>query len=436
MSCTCLKPRVLLVQPPIYDFTAYDFWLKPFGLLQAAGTLRPYADLILFDFLDRLHPEAVENKTCRPDTFGCGSFPSRVVEKPPMFSDIPRRYKRFGLSRALFQRSLSTLERIDYALLASGMTYWYHGVKEVIEDIRSLHRETQIILGGTYATLCPDHAETLGADMVIRGADLTPLWRLLQIDGTACGNEPAYWEGYPDLHTGVIKLSDGCPFRCTYCSVPLFHEHFSARPLEKAYLDFKCLVRKKVTQIAFYDDALLYRPNEVLIPFLRKTEAERQSISFHTPNALNARFMTKAIAELLVASQFKTFYLGFESTASKWHEKTGGKTGKADLAQAVGHLIAAGADPKHVTTYLMLGHPHYELQELESSMRFVHGLGSRIMLADFSPIPGTVDGEACRSLVDLDEPLMHNKTAFTIKHLGRKQVNRIKDLCHQLNNAL
>jgi hypothetical protein len=38
------KPRVLLVNPPIYDFTVYDFWLKPYGLLRVFGQLRGEAD--------------------------------------------------------------------------------------------------------------------------------------------------------------------------------------------------------------------------------------------------------------------------------------------------------------------------------------------------------------------------------------------------------
>jgi len=35
-----MTPRILLVNPPIYDFSAYDFWLKPYGMLRAAGFLR------------------------------------------------------------------------------------------------------------------------------------------------------------------------------------------------------------------------------------------------------------------------------------------------------------------------------------------------------------------------------------------------------------
>ena len=47
-----MKPRILLVNPAIYDFAAYDFWLKPYGMLSVAGKLRGRADFVLFDYLD------------------------------------------------------------------------------------------------------------------------------------------------------------------------------------------------------------------------------------------------------------------------------------------------------------------------------------------------------------------------------------------------
>jgi len=58
------------------------------------------------------------------------------------------------------------------------------------------------------------------------------------------------------------------------------------------------------------------------------------------------------------------------------------------------------------------------------------------MLADFSPIPGTPDGEFCRKYVDMNEPLMHNKTAFPIILLGNDRVNLLKDMCRKLNHNL
>ncbi|MEN6385724.1 MAG: hypothetical protein ABFD79_11075 [Phycisphaerales bacterium] len=48
------KLSILLVNPPIYDFAAYDFWLRPLGMLSFAGKIAD-AEFQLFDFLDRSH---------------------------------------------------------------------------------------------------------------------------------------------------------------------------------------------------------------------------------------------------------------------------------------------------------------------------------------------------------------------------------------------
>ncbi len=69
-------------------------------------------------------------------------------------------------------------------------------------------------------------------------------------------------------------------------------------------------------------------------------------------------------------------------------------------------------------------------------MRFAHDLGMRVMLSEFSPIPGTPDGEACRSLIDLEEPLCHNKTFFAAGRLGYAEVERLKGICRELNGRM
>ena len=196
------------------------------------------------------------------------------------------------------------------------------------------------------------------------------------------------------------------------------------------------LCKRGVENIAFYDDALLNDAESVLMPFLRKLLKRNIKVNLHMPNAINARFVTGPLAELMVEAGFKTFHLGFESVSSKWQQRTGSKVFSDELAGAVKHLTAAGASPENITAYQILGHPHIDTQQLETSMRFVNQLGVRGMLADFSPIPGTIDGEYCRKWVDMDEPLLHNKTAFPITLLGNDKVDRVKDLQRKLNGNL
>jgi hypothetical protein len=406
--------QVLLVNPPIYDFTAFDFWLRPYGLLRVAGQLRT-CELTAFDYL----------VSRERDAFGRGRFDQAPAEKPAPLADIPRRFYRFGRAREEFLRVLSQ-KTFDVVLVQTVMTYWYLGVREVIDDVRKLQPHAKIILGGVYATLCPDHAGSLGADHVVQGSDLKPL-------GLALADGLPVWETV-DAGVGVLKITEGCPFRCTYCSVPIVYPTFVARPLDACLEELRHLIRLGTRDVAFYDDALLFTPNRILLPFLEAVLREDLHVSFHTPNALNARFITPEVARLMVRAGFKTFFLGFESSAYDWQRKTGGKVYSEEFADAVRALRDAGSSS--IAAYVIIGHPDSEQQHLEASIRFAADQGARVMLSEFAPIPRTPDGEACRSYTDIDEPLNHNKTAFTWRFLGPARVDTLKSLCREVNRNL
>ncbi|MBW8001918.1 MAG: radical SAM protein [Planctomycetes bacterium] len=428
-----MKPKILLVNPAIYDFAAYDFWLKPYGMLSVAGQLRGKANFEIFDYLDREHSFARDKQQGNADEWGRGGFYSEPIAVPKVLEDIPRHFRRYGLPRKIFADFLQE-ERFDYVFIQTMMSYWYPGVQEVIEDVRRCQPKAKIIAGGNYVTICHEHAKSLGADFLLAGVELEPLWEYLGIE--ADSEQPGLWEIYPTLKTGVLKLTEGCPFKCTYCCVPKVYGRFKVRSVGRSLAEVELLCELGVKNIAFYDDALLFDAGAGLVPFLNEVLKRNINVNFHSPNALNARFVTKGLAELMVRAGFKTFYLGFESGSAQWQKRTGSKVLSQELADAVECLTAGGAEKQNITAYEILGHPHIEAQQLEESMRFVHGLGIRGMLADFSPIPGTIDGEYCRKWVDMDEPLMHNKTAFAITSVGFDENNRLKDLQRQLNREI
>ncbi len=429
-----MVPKILLVNPPIYDFTAYDFWLKPYGMLTVAGYLCKQADTWLFDYLDRLHPFMADNKELKSDRWGRGQYYEQKIHAPQPIAKVPRHFRRFGLPRKLFTEFLQDQQPYDYVFIQTSMTYWYPGVAEVVKNIRRFRPKAKIILGGIYATLCPKHAKSLGVDFLVSDADLKPLWKYLNLKPDL--KQPPLWEAYEKLDTGVLKLSDGCPFKCTYCAVPKVYGKFKARDLKHSFTELEFLTTRRVKNIVFYDDALLCKAEKVLIPFLDEVSRRDIRINLHCPNALNARYVTKDLAKLMVRSRFRTFYLGFESISKAWQKRTGFKVVPDELAKAVENLISAGAKAHNITVYQILGHPYIEIQQLEDSMKFVNSLGVRGMLADYSPVPGTLDGEYCREWVDMDEPLMHNKTAFPIIMLGTEETNRLKTLQKKLNSAL
>jgi pyruvate-formate lyase-activating enzyme len=416
----CMKqPEILLVNPPIFDFTAYDFWLRPYGMLRVAGQMQHACRLSLFNYL----------LSKRPDAWGRGRFVGWEIPKPKPLSDIPRRFRRFGRPRDEFRAFLG-MQVFEAVLIQTSMTYWYPGVREVIEDIRELQPSAKIVLGGIYATLCPSHAQSLGADLVIQGSDLRPLWQLLSIEpekGTP------YWPA-DEAGVGIIKITEGCPFHCTYCSAPLLWPGFVERPTADCLNELHHLIAAGSRNVAFYDDALLYHSNQVLIPFLEASIRAKVQVSFHTPNALNARFMTPELAQLMVRAGFGGFFFGLESSAASWQTSTGGKVYPDEFAVAVSHLRAAGA--QSITTYIIVGHPDLDSRDVELSIDFAHQCGTRVLLSEFSPIPGTIDGEKSKSWADLKEPLSHNKTAFVIRRLGADNINRLKARSHSLDSKL
>ena len=435
--------KILLVNPPVYDFSAYDFWLKPYGLLRIGGYLRSCAEVTLFDFMDRRSRFLSESqKITDRDTFGRGGYYWQPAQKPPEYKDVKGSYKRFGVPEGAFINVLQG-DRFNAVFITSAMTYWYLGIKEVIQNVRKYQPHATIFLGGIYATLCAAHAEKLGADYVLSG-NLTEEKNLSCVKDLfgADLNFAAlpYWEGYSELPYGILKLNDGCPLNCSYCSVKQFYPKFCHRDLKNILEEYDFLLKKGAKNIAFYDDALLVDPKKVFFPFLEKAHAKEPNMLFHVPNAVHVNLITAEMSAKLKYFGFKKIFLGFESTSFRWQKETGGITGnKTDVEnfkKAVFNLKNAGFSAKDLTAYLMVGHPQQLEQEIIDSVEFVASCGIRSMLAEFSPIPGTPDGEACADIVDLTEPLYHNSSVFPLFSLGQEKVQRIKDLVRERNAAL
>ncbi|MFA5110228.1 MAG: hypothetical protein WC443_02365, partial [Desulfobaccales bacterium] len=142
------RPALLLINPWIYDFAAYDFFAQPLGMLHLAGLLesRGYA-VHWLDCLGTPH--------ARPGPFGTGRYPKEIIPAPPALNGISRRYGRYGISEAVFRERLSVVPRPAAILVTSLMTYWYPGVAAAIRMAKEQFPGVPVILGGIYATLCP-----------------------------------------------------------------------------------------------------------------------------------------------------------------------------------------------------------------------------------------------------------------------------------------
>jgi radical SAM superfamily enzyme YgiQ (UPF0313 family) len=407
--------RALLVNPWVYDFKAFDFWNKPVGLLMVATLLKKLGCAI--DFIDCMDRQSVYYTTnTKTDLFGRGKYHSEIVAKPDIFRDIPRRYKRYGIPRDIFLQVIDSIEKPDIICVTSTMTYWYPGVFEAIKILKNKFPTVKIILGGIYATLCRWHAEKYsGAHILVHGPvekSLSHLLRELGLEFHAPQeiiNLVPDFSLYNNLPYGIILTSRGCPFNCTYCATHYLCPEFRTVPNTFVLQQLDYLVNK-TTQIAFFDDALLYNKHfsELLKIIIQRTYA----LHFHTSNGLHCRYINEDIAGLMFKANFKTLYLSLETTNPTVQQQTGGKVLTEEFVHAVNILTHAGFPPDAIHTYILFGMPGQTPDEVFDSIDLCRSLGVHPHLCEFSPIPHTKEFEKT-GFTERTDPLLHNNLFFT-----------------------
>ncbi|MDP2045714.1 MAG: cobalamin-dependent protein [Deltaproteobacteria bacterium] len=413
---------LLLINPWIYDFAAYDFFARPLGLLYLAGWLRAQGYSV--HFLDCLGaPHA------RTGPFGTGRYPKEIIPPPPALAGISRRYGRYGISEAAFRERLDRVPIPAAILVTSLMTYWYPGVAAAIRLARERFPGVPVILGGIYATLCPEHAQKhSGADRVVAGPGEAAILGILEEatgfapPGLICpAQEDLDSRPYPALdlleHPSFIPLltSRGCPLDCTYCaSRQLQPVYRRRRPRASAAELIYWQDRWGLSDAAFYDDALLLAAADHLLVILEELASRGRTFRFHTPNGLHARLMSREVAGWLKRANFATLRLGVETTALG-EARLDAKLQAGELEAALAHLREAGFAPSEIGVYLLIGLPDQEEAEVAASILRVKELGATPILAQYSPIPGTAlwpQAVACSRFDLTADPLFHNNSLF------------------------
>jgi radical SAM superfamily enzyme YgiQ (UPF0313 family) len=400
-------PHILLVNPWIHDFAAYDFWAKPYGLLQIGAILRSHGfNISYIDCLDRFHPRMLK-KTNPSARCGCGPYLKTPLPPPPGLADIKRNFSRYGIKPSWFYSDLRALDPPDLILVTSLMTYWYPGVHETIAIIKDAFPTTPLVLGGIYATLCREHAERhSGATLVASGTtqkDILKLVSELTLSGfKRCheipGFDPDNLDTFPapafDLQHKInyipLLTSRGCPFDCAYCASKMLFPGYQTRRPETVVSEIKYWHLKfDVQDFAFYDDALLVNAEPHAIPIFEKIISLRLPLRFHTPNAVHIRGITSQTARLMHEAGFKTIRLGLETYRDSARENLDRKTTAAEFNRAVTYLQNAGFSKEQVGAYLLVGLPEQKRGELEDAIQMVRNSGVLPILAHYTPIPHT-----------------------------------------------
>lgn len=400
-----MTTKILLINPWIYDFSAYDFWNKPIGLLYLAAFLRKNGVEVFFlDCLDPRHADfrcARQGLMPKRKSTGEGTYLRQIIPKPTPLKGIPRKYYRYGMTPDRFLKCVKSIPVPDIVMMTSMMTYWYPAVFEMVRLVHQTFPAVPVVLGGNYVTLCPEHASKSGAEFILTGQAESTIPVLLK---SLYHQDMRFLPDHNDLDTYPypafdliphpdqvpIMASRGCPYDCSYCASRLINDRFRRRdPIRVVDEIEHWHTRLNINHFSFYDDALLIDPDNMAIPLLKELIRRNLPVQFHCPNGLHLRDITPELGNLMFKAGFRTIRFGFETSDGLRQRSTGGKVDNLNLIDAAAHLTRAGYRNDAIGVYLLCGLPGQSVEEVMESIRFVQSCGARPIIAEYSPIPGT-----------------------------------------------
>jgi len=416
---------VLLVNPWIYDFSAYDMWMMPLGLLRLGTILKKSGmDVILLDLLSF---DTTKQKIKRKPT-GEGKLPFEVIETPKVLKIINKKYKRYGISPDEFREKLEKLpEPPDAIFVTSKMTYWYPGVRDTVNILRDFFPNTKVVLGGTYATLIPEHAgASISVHMVIPGDIESHIETISKIIGHPIPRRDK--QDFYEIDLSLLQeirflpllSSIGCPFNCTYCASRKLFPNFTRYSPEKIVEQvLEWSEKYNCIDITIFDDAFLANKNHAK-RILQLLSHFPGKFRIHTPNAIHVRYIDQEMADLLKFAGIHTLRLGLESIDHKFQNDSGAKVFNDEFIRAVKNLHRAGFNNNEIGTYIMAGLPFQKKEEVEEAIKFVMDSGAKPKLVEYSPVPKTPLFEEAKRCTpfDLNEPLFQNNSILPCQWQG------------------
>ncbi|HDY90078.1 MAG TPA: radical SAM protein [bacterium] len=422
--------NILLINPWITDFAAYDFWIKPMGLLYVGAFLKERRHNVrLIDCMDRFQEGAVTDNKHDNRKYNTGKFHREIIEKPECLKHVPRHYCQYGIPVELFRKLVLEGQKPDAVLVSCVMTYWYPGAFKVISLIHEMLPGVPVILGGIYAILCADHArDNSDSDVVI--IESSPLKIIESVESTVGnkGNGPVVsdafgewpepdWGLYDNLKTAMILTTRGCPMNCTVCASKILFNGYECCDPEDAAQSIINLAGMGIQDISFCDDALLIDTENHAVPLFRKLAASKTPVRLHSPNGLHVREITPEVARLMKKAGMVTIRLSLETASVDRAKDFSQKVSREEYKNAVDALYSAGYTPDDLGTYIIIGLPGQSMGEVFDSIEFVLDTGVKVKPALFSPVPGTVEFQravAAGMIKEDDDPVLHNNTLRTV----------------------
>jgi hypothetical protein len=185
----------------------------------------------------------------------------------------------------------------DLICITSLFTYAWEAVHELVRFYADAYPNSEIEVGGIYATLCPDHIRQAFGDRVnVRVGLVEDVEDIL----------PAY-SLYPDCDESIIFSSRGCVRDCQFCSVRALEPQFKARK------SVRHLVYPGHKRVVFWDNNFLASPYRDDI----MGELDELGLEVDFNQGLDSRFLDEQVAHRLAKLKLRFVRLAYDQASNR-----------------------------------------------------------------------------------------------------------------------
>ena len=318
-----------------------------------------------FNFLSKMCLATMRRAAC--DMIGSARLSgARVIAAGPDVSDAPGPYLRAGADLALIGEGLGTLlellPRLDAQLSADGT--------DLVRGLSGLATITgrKVLKASGTKGLALAHDAGLAA------------WDLVDMD-----RYRAVWmkaHGYFSLN---MAASRGCSFRCTWCSKPIWGNHYLQRSALEVAAEMAHLKRTfSPDHVWFADDIFGFRVDWVA-QFAAATRAADAQIPFNIQT--RADLISERMALALRDAGCKEAWIGAESGSQKVLDAMNKGTTVSEILAARERLKSAGI---RVGFFIQLGYIDEQIEDILATRDFLAcAQPDEIGVSVSYPLPGT-----------------------------------------------
>ena len=403
--------RTLLFSPPVYDAQYWARWSQPAGLLRIGALLQDRGYSVTL--LDCMETDARGNVPKTKYVSDGGTQP-QVVQR----GNISRTIYHFGKRWDEVERQLRELDAPPHQVwISSIMTYWWESTRDAVRRIRGIFPKAEMIVGGIYPTLAPEHAREhlgpAGANVIFSGelSQASERWTALDL------YRPPFHRTAPTY--AILTTSRGCPWDCAYCAARTLNNgspKMRARTAEDVLDEIEHKMKAyNIRRFGFYEDnALALRGH--LQRVLELIVNRGHKLDLYAPEGFETRLLTEDLLRLMKTAGFEKVHLPFEAlkweTNLEWNRR---HASTASFDQALAAAIRAGFKPRtqEINAFVLFGLPDEKLEDIMDSVLYVHHQVGSIIPMLFTPVPGT-------QIYREHEQYLHQEMGWNLQHLNGK----------------